>query len=92
MAREQKVVVVVPTYDEVDNVRLIVDALAALETPNLHVLIVDDNSPDGTGDVADQLAAQDPGSVQVLHRKVKDGLGRAYVAGMSWPLPRMPTS
>lgn len=66
--------------------RLVVDALAALETPNLHVLIVDDNSPDGTGDVADQLAAQDPGRVHVLHRKVKDGLGRAYVAGMSWAL------
>ncbi|SDE68184.1 polyprenol monophosphomannose synthase [Rhodococcus tukisamuensis] len=78
-----KITVVVPTYNERDNLPKIVDLLAALRLPNLHVLVVDDNSPDGTGDVADALAAEGPIPVAVLHRTVKDGLGRAYVAGMS---------
>ncbi|MFC4603925.1 polyprenol monophosphomannose synthase [Rhodococcus kronopolitis] len=78
-----KITVVVPTYNERDNLPKIVDLLAALELPNMHVLVVDDNSPDGTGDVADALAADGPIPVSVLHRTVKDGLGRAYVAGMS---------
>lgn len=78
-----KITVVVPTYNERDNLPKIVDLLAALRLPNLHVLVVDDNSPDGTGDVADALAADGPIPVAVLHRTVKDGLGRAYVAGMS---------
>lgn len=78
-----KITVVVPTYNERDNLPKIVDLLAALRLPNMHVLVVDDNSPDGTGDVADALAADGPIPVAVLHRTVKDGLGRAYVAGMS---------
>lgn len=78
-----KITVVVPTYNERDNLPKIVDLLAALRLPNLHVLVVDDNSPDGTGAVADALAADGPIPVAVLHRTVKDGLGRAYVAGMS---------
>ncbi|MDV6284892.1 polyprenol monophosphomannose synthase [Rhodococcus jostii] len=78
-----KVTVVVPTYNERDNLPKIVELLAASEIPNLHVLVVDDNSPDGTGEVADTLAQSGPIPVGVLHRTVKDGLGRAYVAGMS---------
>jgi dolichol-phosphate mannosyltransferase len=78
-----KVVVVVPTYNERENLPVLAGQLAALPVPNLHLLVVDDNSPDGTGEVADKLAAESPGSVGVLHRTVKDGLGRAYVAGMS---------
>ncbi|QSE94733.1 polyprenol monophosphomannose synthase [Rhodococcus pseudokoreensis] len=78
-----KVTVVVPTYNERDNLPKIVELLAALAIPNLHVLVVDDNSPDGTGEVADTLAQSGPIPVGVLHRTVKDGLGRAYVAGMS---------
>jgi dolichol-phosphate mannosyltransferase len=78
-----KVTVVVPTYNERDNLPKIVDLLAALQIPNLHLLVVDDSSPDGTGDVADKLSVEAPIPVGVLHRTVKDGLGRAYVAGMT---------
>jgi dolichol-phosphate mannosyltransferase len=78
-----KVTVVLPTYNERDNLPRIVDLLAAQNVPGLGVLVVDDNSPDGTGEVADKLAMEGPLPVQVLHRTAKDGLGRAYVAGMS---------
>ncbi|GAA3887523.1 polyprenol monophosphomannose synthase [Saccharothrix violaceirubra] len=75
-----KVVVVVPTYNERENLPVLVGQLLALD---VHVLVVDDNSPDGTGEVADKLVADAPGRVGVLHRTAKDGLGRAYVAGMT---------
>jgi dolichol-phosphate mannosyltransferase len=78
-----KIVVVVPTYNERDNLPLLVNFLTELAVPDLHVLVVDDNSPDGTGDVADKLAAESGGTVGVLHRAEKDGLGRAYIAGMT---------
>ncbi|WP_030266621.1 polyprenol monophosphomannose synthase [Streptomyces sp. NRRL B-24484] len=78
-----KVVVVVPTYNERENLPVIVGLIADLGMPNLHVLVVDDNSPDGTGEIADKLVADAPGTVGVLHRTEKDGLGRAYIAGMS---------
>ncbi|HKS45750.1 MAG TPA: polyprenol monophosphomannose synthase [Amycolatopsis sp.] len=78
-----KIVVVVPTYNERENLPILVGRLAELPPPNLHVLVVDDNSPDGTGEVADKLATESPDSVSVLHRTEKDGLGRAYVAGMT---------
>ncbi|WP_224273742.1 polyprenol monophosphomannose synthase [Streptomyces sp. LS1784] len=78
-----KTVVVVPTYNERDNLPVLAGLLADLPVPNLHLLVVDDNSPDGTGEVADKLAADAPDTVGVLHRVAKDGLGRAYVAGMT---------
>jgi dolichol-phosphate mannosyltransferase len=78
-----KTVVVVPTYNERENLPVLVGRLLDLGLPGLQVLVVDDNSPDGTGDVADKLAAECPDTVTVLHRTVKDGLGRAYVAGMT---------
>jgi dolichol-phosphate mannosyltransferase len=78
-----KVVVVIPTYNERDNLPTIVGLLADLGIENSHVLVVDDNSPDGTGEVADKLAIDGPLPVTVLHRTAKDGLGRAYVAGMT---------
>lgn len=77
-----KVTVVVPTYNERDNLPKLVGKLLALPL-DLRVLVVDDNSPDGTGAVADELAAASPESVGVLHRVEKDGLGRAYVAGIA---------
>ena len=70
---------VLPTYNEKDNLRPITEAILATE-PDASVLIVDDNSPDGTGAIADQLAAERP-NVAVLHREAKQGLGRAYVDG-----------
>lgn len=74
---------VVPTYDERTNLPVLVGLLMDLGLPGLHVLVVDDNSPDGTGEVADRLAAETGGVVGVLHRTEKDGIGRAYVAGMT---------
>jgi dolichol-phosphate mannosyltransferase len=80
---------VLPTYNEAENVAAIVDAaLAALaETGPHHILIVDDNSPDGTGRIADDLAARHE-QVDVLHRAGKEGLGRAYIAGFQHALER----
>ncbi|HLT40212.1 MAG TPA: polyprenol monophosphomannose synthase, partial [Enhygromyxa sp.] len=78
--------IILPTYDERDNLESIVAAaLAAL--PEAHLLVVDDNSPDGTGELAERLAADDP-RVHVLHRPGKQGLGRAYLAGFDWALAR----
>ena len=79
-----KVVVVVPTYNESENVQKLVAELLALPVPGLEVLIVDDNSPDGTGQIADKLALD--GRVHVLHRPGKQGLGTAYVQGFQWAL------
>ncbi|RJQ79699.1 polyprenol monophosphomannose synthase [Pseudonocardiaceae bacterium YIM PH 21723] len=79
----ERVTVVVPTYNERDNLPKLIGLLTALDVPDLHVLVVDDNSPDGTGKVADELAAAHPGTIGVLHRTEKDGLGRAYVAGIT---------
>ncbi len=76
-----KTIVVVPTYNEAENVPPLCEALLALPVGDLSVLIVDDNSPDGTGEVAEELAAANPGKLHVLHRPGKQGLGRAYVAG-----------
>lgn len=78
--------VVLPTYDERDNLPRIVPAILA-ELPGAHVLVVDDQSPDGTGALADALAAED-GRVHVLHRTGPRGLGRAYLAGFRWALAR----
>ncbi|MDL1900673.1 polyprenol monophosphomannose synthase [Anaerolineae bacterium CFX9] len=73
--------VVLPTYNERENLPLMVEALFALEIDGLRLLVVDDNSPDGTGQLADELAAQHPGRIDVLHRTEKNGLGPAYIAG-----------
>lgn len=77
-----QVVVVTPTYNERENLPILAQQLADLEIDGLRLLVVDDNSPDGTGEVADRLAAEAPDRVSVLHRTAKDGLGRAYVAGI----------
>ena len=79
-----RVLVVIPTYDERANLPTIVSRLRAA-VPAADVLVVDDASPDGTGDVADELAAADT-SVHILHRTAKDGLGAAYLAGFGWGL------
>lgn len=73
--------VVVPTYNERENLPLLIEALWALPIENLQVLVVDDGSPDGTGQLADSLAEQNPGRIHVLHRTEKSGLGPAYRAG-----------
>ena len=73
--------VVLPTYNERENLPSMVDALFALPVDDLSVLVVDDNSPDGTGALADTLAEAHPGRLTVLHRQEKNGLGPAYIAG-----------
>jgi len=80
----QKLLVIIPTYDERDNVRPVADTVHGAE-PAAHVLFVDDSSPDGTGEVIDEMAAADE-RVHTLHRETKDGLGRAYVAGFKWAI------
>jgi dolichol-phosphate mannosyltransferase len=80
------VLVIVPTYNERDNVEVIVERLLRT-VPAAHVLVVDDGSPDGTGKIADAMAADD-GRVHVLHRSGKAGLGAAYIAGFAWGLER----
>ena len=76
--------VIIPTYNEAENIKSIVGRVRA-SVPEAHVLIADDNSPDGTGKIADELVAEDD-QVQVLHRKGKEGLGAAYLAGFAWGL------
>ena len=72
--------VIVPTYDESENIKALVTQLLALPT-DLLVIVVDDNSPDGTGDIADRLAEENPGQIEAIHRAGKLGLGTAYIAG-----------
>lgn len=79
-----RVIMVIPTYNEAANLAWIVGRLRRAE-PEVDVLVVDDNSPDGTGDLADELAAAD-GQVHVRHRTAKDGLGAAYLDGFGWAL------
>jgi dolichol-phosphate mannosyltransferase len=82
----ERALVVVPTYNERDNVTRLVP-LILQQDPRLEVLIIDDASPDGTGDVADRVAAAEP-RLHVLHREGKLGLGTAYIAGFRWALER----
>ena len=86
MTGTQRVLVIVPTYNERDNLPRVVPRILSQGDP-FHVLVVDDNSPDGTGDLADELAARSD-RVNVLHRPGKQGLGAAYVAGFGWGLER----
>lgn len=81
-----RTLVVVPTYNERDNLTPLAQRLLALPAP-VDLLVVDDNSPDGTGQLADELAAKHS-SIHVLHRSEKNGLGRAYIAGFKWALER----
>lgn len=82
----EKTLVCIPTYNERENLERIVPAVLG-ELPGAHVLVIDDNSPDGTGQIADRMSAGDE-RVHVLHRECKEGLGRAYIAGFSWGIER----
>jgi dolichol-phosphate mannosyltransferase len=80
------VAVVIPTFNEADNIGNIVQQLFALDVEKLGILFVDDSSPDRTGEIADELAAQHPGRILVAHRAGKLGLGTAYIAGFKLAL------
>lgn len=79
-----RALVCIPTYNEADNLGPITQAVLKAE-PRVDILVVDDNSPDGTGKLADELAAKEP-RIRVLHREKKEGLGRAYLAAFRWAL------
>jgi dolichol-phosphate mannosyltransferase len=85
-ATVEQVLVIIPTYNEATNLPQIVPVVLA-QDPRVEVLVVDDNSPDGTGQLADEMVSTNP-RVHVLHRQAKDGLGRAYLAGFAWALER----
>ena len=80
----ERILVIIPTYNEASNLPQIVPAVLK-QDPRLEILVVDDNSPDGTGDIADRMAST-KSRVHVLHRQAKEGLGRAYIAGFRWGL------
>ncbi|MEU6707399.1 polyprenol monophosphomannose synthase [Streptomyces wuyuanensis] len=77
-----RALVIIPTYNEAENIEPIVSRVRAA-VPDADILVADDNSPDGTGKIADELSAEDD-QVHVLHRKGKEGLGAAYLAGFRW--------
>jgi dolichol-phosphate mannosyltransferase len=79
-----RILVIIPTYNEATNLPLIVPQVLQQDS-RIEVLVVDDNSPDGTGDIADRMA-QAESRIHVLHRQAKEGLGRAYLAGFKWGL------
>ncbi len=81
-----KTTIIVPTYNEAENLPRLVSTFFALPVPDLNLLIVDDNSPDGTGQIADELCEKMNGRMEVMHRPGKMGLGRAYIAGFKYCL------
>lgn len=83
---ELKTLTVIPTYNELEALPVVIERLRAAQ-PEVHVLVVDDNSPDGTGELADRLSHEDE-KIHVLHRKGKGGLGAAYIAGFTWGMER----
>ncbi len=84
LAELGRILVIIPTYNEAENIEPITARVRAA-VPDAHILVADDNSPDGTGSIADRLAAGDD-HVHVLHRRGKEGLGAAYLAGFGWGL------
>lgn len=84
MTQKQRALIIFPTYNERENIEKIVHAVLPLDA-RIHVLVVDDNSPDGTGKIAQRLSEEQE-NVFVLHREKKEGLGRAYLAGFKWAI------
>jgi glycosyltransferase involved in cell wall biosynthesis len=86
---DPSITVVIPTYNERENLPGLIPDILALG-PNYRIIVVDDNSPDGTGAIADSLAAQHPGRIEVVHRPRKEGIGPAYIAGFQAALAQNP--
>jgi dolichol-phosphate mannosyltransferase len=82
MTDNKRALIIFPTYNEKENIEKIIEAVLPIDE-RLHILVVDDNSPDGTGQIADRLAGENP-RINVLHRQNKEGLGKAYIAGFKW--------
>jgi len=86
MNDQKRALIIFPTYNEKENIEIIIPDVLGRD-PRINVLVVDDNSPDGTGEIADRMAAEDS-RINVLHRQNKEGLGRAYIAGFKWAIER----
>ncbi|MDQ6612920.1 MAG: polyprenol monophosphomannose synthase, partial [Gemmatimonadota bacterium] len=86
LAVHEKALVIVPTYNERENITRIIPLILS-QDERIEVLVVDDNSPDGTGTLVDEMALQNP-RIHALHRENKEGLGKAYLAGFEWALAR----
>jgi dolichol-phosphate mannosyltransferase len=84
MSDNKKALIIFPTYNEKENIEIIIAAVLDKDS-RINVLVVDDNSPDGTGEIVDRLAGENT-RINVLHRDKKEGLGRAYLAGFKWAL------
>ncbi|MFH2035298.1 MAG: polyprenol monophosphomannose synthase [Candidatus Zixiibacteriota bacterium] len=84
MNDDKRALIIFPTYNEKDNIEKIIAEVLPLDS-RINILIVDDNSPDGTGEIADRLSKENS-RINVLHRTVKEGLGRAYIAGFKWAI------
>jgi dolichol-phosphate mannosyltransferase len=83
----RRTLVIIPTYNERENLPIIVGRVRKAR-PDVHILIVDDGSPDGTGQLADEMSDSEPEHIHVMHRTAKDGLGAAYLAAFAWGLER----
>ena len=81
-----RTVIIIPTYNEASNLPVLVAELWALQIPDLSILVVDDSSPDGTGDIAEDLTKRKTGDLHVIHQPRKSGLGTAYIEGFQWAL------
>jgi dolichol-phosphate mannosyltransferase len=81
-----KTFIVLPTYNEAQNLAPMIEQILALKLDDPHILVIDDNSQDGTGEIADRLGERHPGTVCVMHRPGKMGLGTAYITGFQWAL------
>jgi dolichol-phosphate mannosyltransferase len=86
MNENKKALIIFPTYNEKENIEKIINAVLPLDE-RINVLVVDDNSPDGTGEIVDKLSSENQ-RINVLHRQNKEGLGRAYIAGFKWGLEK----
>lgn len=86
MTSSKKPLIIFPTYNEMENIERIINAVLGQDA-SIEVLVVDDNSPDGTGLIVDKLAAANK-RIHILHREKKEGLGRAYIAGFKWAIER----
>lgn len=83
----KKSLIVIPTYNEAANILTLIDAIKA-QNPPVHILVVDDNSPDQTANRVEEIKSRYPGAVHILRRASKQGLGRAYIAGFHWGLEK----
>ncbi|MGZ3699272.1 MAG: glycosyltransferase, partial [Bdellovibrionota bacterium] len=82
-----RTLICIPTYNEIENIQPLIEAVLQATPKNVEILVLDDGSPDGTGKLVDSLAAKEP-RIHILHREKKLGLGTAYIAGFRWGIEK----